>query len=90
LEFVGYGKTRSSYAEVINLSYDYKHRAGVIWRLAECCVRYDIQQEQFFNALCAAVRKQESKKPVPAQKDIVAALIGLQLSSSQVLLISCI
>ncbi|KDO17875.1 hypothetical protein SPRG_21792 [Saprolegnia parasitica CBS 223.65] len=59
------------------------HRPGVIWRLAECCVRFKLHFERFFNSLTAAVAKQESKKPAAVQKDVVPALIALELSNSQ-------
>ncbi|OQS03678.1 hypothetical protein THRCLA_04003 [Thraustotheca clavata] len=59
------------------------HRPGVVWRLAECCVRFEINYKNFFTTLAAAVTKQESKKPAAVQKDIVPALIALELSNSQ-------
>ncbi|RHY29878.1 hypothetical protein DYB32_004776 [Aphanomyces invadans] len=60
------------------------HRAGVIWRLAELCVRFKLREKSFFLALVAGVEKLESAKPEPARRDVVSALIGLQLSNNQV------
>ncbi|ETV96895.1 hypothetical protein H310_10170 [Aphanomyces invadans] len=59
------------------------HRAGVIWRLAELCVRFKLREKSFFLALVAGVEKLESAKPEPARRDVVSALIGLQLSNNQ-------
>ncbi|CAK4141880.1 unnamed protein product [Aphanomyces euteiches] len=58
------------------------HRPGVVWRLAECSERFKLRQKSFFNAVVAAVEKQESKKPEAARKSTVPALLGLQLSTT--------
>ncbi|RQM23629.1 hypothetical protein B5M09_007150 [Aphanomyces astaci] len=60
------------------------HRAGVIWRLAELCERFKLREKSFFLALVAAIEKLEAAKPEVARRDVVSALIGLQLSNNQV------
>ncbi|ETV69245.1 hypothetical protein, variant [Aphanomyces astaci] len=59
------------------------HRAGVIWRLAELCERFKLREKSFFLALVAAIEKLEAAKPEVARRDVVSALIGLQLSNNQ-------
>lgn len=56
-------------------------RPGVIWRLTELCVKFEVEQEDVFRMLVQAVEKQESKKPEAVRKDFVASLLGLQLST---------
>jgi nucleolar protein 9 len=56
-------------------------RPGVIWRLTELCVKFQLEQEEVFSLLVHAVKKQESKKPEAVRKEFVAALLGLQLST---------
>ncbi|RHY36087.1 hypothetical protein DYB38_012540, partial [Aphanomyces astaci] len=60
------------------------YRAGVIWRLAELCERFKLREKSFFLALVAAIEKLEAAKPEVARRDVVSALIGLQLSNNQV------
>lgn len=57
-------------------------RPGVVWRLVELCVKFHLQQQEVFRLLVEAVKKLESKKPEAAQKQLVPAVLGLQLSTS--------
>ncbi|RLN91479.1 hypothetical protein BBJ28_00026099 [Nothophytophthora sp. Chile5] len=57
-------------------------RPGVVWRVVEMCVRFDVHQKEIFQALVDAVAKQESKKPEAVRKDFVASLLKVQLATS--------
>lgn len=57
-------------------------RPGVVWRLVEMCVRFNLHQRLVLEQLIEAVKKQESKKPEAVRKDFVASLLNLQLSTS--------
>lgn len=56
-------------------------RPGVVWRLVELCVKFQLHQQEIFTLLVEAVKKLESKKPEAVQKQFVPALLGLQLST---------
>ncbi|KAL7693893.1 putative nucleolar protein [Plasmopara halstedii] len=57
-------------------------RPGVIWRVVEMCVQHKLRQKEIFEALVAAVIKQESRKPETVRKNFVASLLNVQLSTS--------
>ncbi|KAJ0403642.1 hypothetical protein P43SY_002457 [Pythium insidiosum] len=56
-------------------------RAGVVWRLVEMCRRVGLHEQQIFTAVVEAVKKQENKKPEPARKELVPALLALTLAT---------
>ncbi|GLE10887.1 hypothetical protein PINS_up023159 [Pythium insidiosum] len=57
-------------------------RAGVVWRVVEMCRRLACHEQEIFQSVVDAVAKQESKKPEPARKELVPALLALTLSTA--------